>query len=103
MTIAVPTKLKTRNLFFTSLEKAFEMKNATEVFKVEILFNLVGEWAVHLLVYVNMKEMKDYEKVKVLILKKFQPTPHTCLKTFLLARRAKNENRMQFMSRLRMK
>lgn len=52
---------------------------------------------------VNMKEMKDYEKVKVLILKEIQPTLHTCLETFLLARRAKNENRMQFMSRLRMK
>nr|XP_042908431.1 uncharacterized protein LOC122271416 [Parasteatoda tepidariorum] len=45
--------------------------------------------------------MKEYKKVKNIILKEFQPTPEVCLENFLSAERLRNENHMQFASRIR--
>lgn len=61
------------DLFFTSLEKSFEIKKVAKDFKVEIIFNLVGErvyiyniavyvetWAEHL-VYLETMYLKFLE------------------------------------------
>ena len=69
--------------------------------KVEILFNLLGEQAAYLLVYVHVEGMKDYQKIKSIILKEFQPMPEACFDNFLPAKGMENENLIQFTSRLR--
>lgn len=101
ISVPAPTKPEMWNLFFASLEKAFEIKNVEEELKVEILFNLLGDRAAHLLVYAKTEEMKCYQTVKTLILKEFQPSAESILEGFLSAKRMKNENHMQFSSRLR--
>lgn len=69
--------------------------------KVEILYNLVVKRAAHLLVYANADGMKNYQKIKALVLRDFQQISEACLENFLSARRTKNENHIQFASRLR--
>ena len=72
LTLAVLTKLESWNLLFSSLEKfQFEIKKVAEFMKVEIFFYLLEEHTVHLQVHVNAEEMRDYEKVKSVILWEF--------------------------------
>ena len=58
-----------RGIYFSRLWKKHLKKNVAEVMKVEILFNLLGKRAG--LVYVNAEDMKDYYKIKSIILKEF--------------------------------
>ena len=43
LTISVPTKAESFNLFFQSIEKAFRTKKVPDDFKAEILLNIRGE------------------------------------------------------------
>ena len=92
-TLAVPVSKKNEpwNLFFDSVERAFKHKNVPNEYKSEILLKLIGEKAANILVYINEEELKDYEKIKSLILKEYEPSPYTCLESFRKATRLSGE------------
>lgn len=94
LTIPVPSKS------FQSLEKAFKTKNVPEEFKAEILLNILGEKVGNLMVYIKEEELVNYEKIKGLVLKQFQPTPQECLNQFRNARKLETENYVQFAARV---
>ncbi|GBM07056.1 hypothetical protein AVEN_271808-1, partial [Araneus ventricosus] len=88
------------NLFFHSLEKAFQNKSVPNELKAEILLNILGEKVNNLLAYVSREDLCDYEKIKELVLKEFEPTPQECLSNFKKAQRLPSETYVQFASRL---
>ncbi|GBN29838.1 hypothetical protein AVEN_13767-1 [Araneus ventricosus] len=99
LTIPVPVRSESFNLFFYSLEKAFQNKSVLNELKAEILLNILGE-KVNLLAYVSQEDLYDYEKIKQLVLKEFEPTPQECLNNFKKAQRLPSETYVQFASRL---
>ena len=64
LTIKVPSKSEGWGFFFTSLERAFNIKNVPEKFKSEILLNLLGERALNILTYITEKDLNNYEEIK---------------------------------------
>ncbi|GFW02909.1 integrase catalytic domain-containing protein [Trichonephila clavipes] len=84
LTIQVSVRSESFNLFFHSLEKAFQIKSVSDVLKAEILLNILGKRV----------------KIKELILREFEPTPQECLSNFKKARKLPSENYVQFASRL---
>ncbi|GFV98517.1 transposon Ty3-I Gag-Pol polyprotein [Trichonephila clavipes] len=91
LTLPIPKKQEGWNLFFSSLESSFKTKNVPDEFKGEILLNLLGEKAENILVYVKDEEISDYNKLKSLVLREFEPTPLICLQNFQKAKRMPNE------------
>ncbi|GFX24041.1 integrase catalytic domain-containing protein [Trichonephila clavipes] len=87
-------------LFFLSLERAFAAKSVTDKFKPEILLNLLGEKAANIIIYLNDEDLKNYDKIKSIILQEFEPTPQSCLENFKKATRQNCESHVQFASRL---
>ncbi|GFT15326.1 uncharacterized protein TNCV_3263841 [Trichonephila clavipes] len=63
LTIPVPSRVESYNLFFQSLEKAFKIKEVPEQFKGEILLNILGERANTLLVHVPEEELNNYNSI----------------------------------------
>ncbi|GFW52390.1 uncharacterized protein TNCV_2796481 [Trichonephila clavipes] len=61
LTIPVPSRVESYNLFFQSLEKAFKIKEVPEQFKGEILLNILGERVNNLLVHVSEEELNNYK------------------------------------------
>ncbi|GBM40453.1 hypothetical protein AVEN_122660-1 [Araneus ventricosus] len=100
LTIPVPRKTESWNLFFDSLERAYKHKKVPEEFQAEILLKLLGDKASNVLVYIKEEDLKDYAKVKALILKEFEPTSQACLENFRKAKRNSGETHIQFVSRL---
>ncbi|GBM76027.1 hypothetical protein AVEN_47005-1, partial [Araneus ventricosus] len=100
LTIPVPVRSESFNLFFHSLEKAFQNKSVPNELKAEILLNILGEKVNNLLAYVSREDLCDYEKIKELVLKEFEPTPQECLSNFKKAQRLPSETYVQFASRL---
>lgn len=100
LTIRIPSRPEGWNLFFASLERSFITKNVPDKFKAEILLNLLGEKASNVISYINDNELSDYDKVKKIILREFQPTPQSCLEQFRKTTRQANETHVQFASRL---
>ncbi|GFW06376.1 transposon Ty3-I Gag-Pol polyprotein [Trichonephila clavipes] len=100
LTLPIPKKQEGWNLFFSSLERSFKTKNVPDEFKGEILLNLLGEKAENSLVYVKDEEISDYNKLKSLVLREFEPTPLICLQNFQKAKRMPNETHVQLASRL---
>ncbi|GFV79139.1 integrase catalytic domain-containing protein [Trichonephila clavipes] len=100
LTIQVPVRSESFNLFFHSLEKAFQIKSVPDELKVEILLNILGERVNNLLTYVSQEDLSNYVKIKELILREFEPTPQECLSNFKKARKLPSENYVQFASRL---
>ncbi|GFS89712.1 DUF1758 domain-containing protein [Trichonephila clavipes] len=76
LTIPVPLRAESFNLFFQSIEKAFKTKNVPEKLKPEILLNILGEKANNLMIYLRDEDLSDYNKLKAIVLKEFQPTPY---------------------------
>ncbi|GBN86073.1 hypothetical protein AVEN_152426-1 [Araneus ventricosus] len=99
-TIPVPVRSESFNLFFHSLEKAFQNKSVPNELKAEILLNILGEKVNNLLAYVSREDLCDYEKIKEIVLKEFEPTPQECLSNFKKAQRLPSETYVQFASRL---
>ncbi|GBN00394.1 hypothetical protein AVEN_56380-1, partial [Araneus ventricosus] len=65
LSIPVPKKDETWNLFFDSIERAFKHKNVPEIYKSEILLKLIGEKAANILVYIDENDLKDnFKKTK---------------------------------------
>ncbi|GFX09180.1 integrase catalytic domain-containing protein [Trichonephila clavipes] len=100
LTIEVPVRSESFNLFFHSLEKAFPIKSVPDELKTEILLNILGERVNNLLTYVSQEDLSNYVKIKELILREFEPTPQECLSNFKKARKLPSENYVQFASRL---
>ncbi|GFS77059.1 uncharacterized protein TNCV_3756991 [Trichonephila clavipes] len=100
LTIPVPSRVESYNLFFQSLEKAFKIKEVPEQFKGEILLNILGERVNNLLVHVSEEELNNYSKLKDLVLKEFSPTPQECYNRFQKAQKFSSESYVQFASRL---
>ncbi|GFR29930.1 uncharacterized protein TNCT_430601 [Trichonephila clavata] len=98
LTIPVPIKLESYNLFFQSLERAFENKSLPNKLKTEILLNILGEKVNNLLTYVDQEDLSTYKKIKELVLREFQPTPQECLNNFKRAQKQPSENYVQFAS-----
>ncbi|GFY02110.1 DUF1758 domain-containing protein [Trichonephila clavipes] len=69
LTIPVPSRVESYNLFFQSLEKAFKIKEVPEQFKCEILLNILGERVNNLLVHVSEEELNNYKQVEEPIVK----------------------------------
>ncbi|GBM14570.1 hypothetical protein AVEN_34981-1 [Araneus ventricosus] len=63
-TIPVPVRSESCNLFFHSLEKAFQNKFVPNELKAEILLNILGEKVNNLLAYVSHEDLCDYEKIR---------------------------------------
>ncbi|GFU10490.1 integrase catalytic domain-containing protein [Trichonephila clavipes] len=100
LTIPVPLRAESFNLFFQSIEKAFKTKNVPEKLKPEILLNILGEKANNLMIYLRDEDLSDYNKLKAIVLKEFQPTPYECLNQFKKAQKLPSESYVQFTSRL---
>ncbi|GFW02264.1 integrase catalytic domain-containing protein [Trichonephila clavipes] len=100
LTIQIPTKTENFGLFFQSLERSFRVKNVPENLKAEILINILGERAHNVLLYIKDDEIKEYDLVKSLILREFQPTAQECLLNFRKAKRQADETHVQFAKRL---
>ncbi|GFV85665.1 DUF1758 domain-containing protein [Trichonephila clavipes] len=100
LTIQVLVRSECFNLFFHSLEKAFQIKSVPDELKSEILLNISGERVNNLLTYVSQEDLSNYVKIKELILREFEPTPQECLSNFKKARKLPSENNVQFASRL---
>ncbi|GFS91065.1 uncharacterized protein TNCV_2120481 [Trichonephila clavipes] len=99
LSLPVPTRSENFNLFFQSLERAFLTKKINEEYKSEILINL-GERAHNVLLYIKKEELNDYEKLKSIVLREFQLTPHECLNSFKNAVKSSGETYIQFAARL---
>ncbi|GFT69152.1 uncharacterized protein TNCV_2566091 [Trichonephila clavipes] len=63
LTIPVPSRVESYNLFFQSLEKAFKIKEVPEQFNGEILLNILGERVNNLLVNVSEEELNNYNSI----------------------------------------
>ncbi|GFS59870.1 transposon Ty3-I Gag-Pol polyprotein [Trichonephila clavipes] len=100
LTLPFPKKQEEWNLFFSPLERSLRTKNVPGEFKGQILLNLIGEKAENILVYVKDEEISDYNKLKSLVLREFEPTPLICLQNFQKAKRMPNETHVQFAFRL---
>ncbi|GFX85386.1 hypothetical protein TNCV_3715601 [Trichonephila clavipes] len=75
LTLKVPNKSDGWDYFFSSLEKAFASENGEE-------------------------ELKDYESLKQVVLKEYEPSPKICLENFRKAKRNSDETFSQFATRL---
>ncbi|GFW60825.1 transposon Tf2-6 polyprotein [Trichonephila clavipes] len=100
LSLPVPTRSESFNLFFQSLERAFLTKKINDEYKSEILINLLGERAHNVLLYIKEEELNDYEKLKSIVLREFQLTPRECLNSFKNAVKSSGETYIQFAARL---
>ncbi|GFS73650.1 uncharacterized protein TNCV_2246731 [Trichonephila clavipes] len=98
--VKVPNRPEGWAFFFASLERAFVSKNVSEKFKSEILLNLLGEKASNVLTYVKDGELNNYEQLKSIILRKYEPSANQFLEQFKKATRHPNETFIQYTSRL---
>ncbi|GFW19214.1 DUF1758 domain-containing protein [Trichonephila clavipes] len=92
LTVKIPDKPEGWSFFFLSLERAFAAKSVTDKFKPEILLNLLGEKAANIIIYLNDEDLKNYDKIKSIILQEFEPTPQSCLENFKKATRQNCES-----------
>ncbi|GFX76158.1 DUF1758 domain-containing protein [Trichonephila clavipes] len=100
LTVKIPDKPEGWSFFFLSLERAFAAKSVTDKFKPEILLNLLGEKAANIIIYLKDEDLKNYDKIKSIILQEFEPTPQSCLENFKKATWQNCESHVQFASRL---
>ncbi|GFV81299.1 integrase catalytic domain-containing protein [Trichonephila clavipes] len=100
LTVKVPNRPEGCAFFFASLERAFVSKNVPEKFKSEILLNLLGEKASNVLAYVKDDELNNYEQLKSIILREYEPSANQFLEQFKKATRHPNETYIQYTSRL---
>ncbi|GFV58182.1 integrase catalytic domain-containing protein [Trichonephila clavipes] len=82
LTVKVPNRPEGWAFFFASLERAFVSKNVPEKFKSEILLNLLGEKASNVLTYVKDDELNNYEQLKSIILREYEPSANQFLEQF---------------------
>ncbi|GFU46303.1 uncharacterized protein TNCV_2156201 [Trichonephila clavipes] len=100
LTVKVPNRPEGWAFFFASLERAFVSKNVPEKFKSEILLNLLGEKASNVLTYVKDDKLNNYEQLKSIILREYEPSANQFLEQFKKATHNPNETFIQYTSRL---
>lgn len=100
LTMPVPELPENWSLFFESLERSFNTKSVPEEMKAEILINIMEEKVTNLLIYLKGDEIKDYNAVKDIILREYEPTAQACLENFRKAKRYAGETHVQFATRL---
>ena len=100
LTVKIPTRAEDWGHFFVSLERAFETKKVPKEYQSEILLILLGDRANNILTYVQSDEITDYEKLKTIVLKQYEPTAQACLENFRKAFKQPNETHTQFAARL---
>ncbi|GFY34972.1 uncharacterized protein TNCV_155491 [Trichonephila clavipes] len=59
-----------------------------------------GEKAAIIIIYLKDEDLKNYDKIKSIMLQEFEPTPQSCLENFKKATRQTCESHVQFASRL---
>ncbi|GFX51778.1 DUF1758 domain-containing protein [Trichonephila clavipes] len=72
--------------------------NCNDSFSVDSLIK--REKAANIIIYLNDEDLKNYDKIKSIILQEFEPTPQSCLENFKKATRQNCESHVQFASRL---
>ncbi|GFT98740.1 uncharacterized protein TNCV_3791901 [Trichonephila clavipes] len=82
LTVKVPNRPEGWAFFFASLERAFVSKNVPEKFKSEILLNLLGEKSSNVLTYVKDDELNNYEQLKSITLREYEPSANQFLEQF---------------------
>ncbi|GFX60195.1 retrovirus-related Pol polyprotein from transposon opus [Trichonephila clavipes] len=68
--------------------------------KPKVLLCMLGDKVSNLLVNLGEEELKDYEFLKQVVLKEYEPSPKICLENFRKAKRSSDETFSQFASRL---
>ncbi|XP_035205028.1 uncharacterized protein LOC118179983 [Stegodyphus dumicola] len=100
LTVRVPAGSEGWNYFFNSLEKALASEKVADNLKSKVLMCLLGDKAAHLLTYLEEEQYEDYEALKTIVLREYEPSPKTCLENFKRAKRNPEENFTQFATRL---
>ncbi|GFY07276.1 retrovirus-related Pol polyprotein from transposon opus [Trichonephila clavipes] len=75
LTVKVPNKSDGWNYFFSSLEKAFASEMVSDELKPKVLLCMLGDKVSNLLVNLGEEEVKDYESLKQVVLKEYEPLP----------------------------
>ncbi|GFU24719.1 retrovirus-related Pol polyprotein from transposon opus [Trichonephila clavipes] len=101
LTVKIPNKSDGWDYFFSSLEKAFASEMVSDELKPKVLLCMLGDKVSNLLVNLGEEELKDYESLKQVVLKEYEPSPQKiCLENFRKAKRNSDETFSQFASRL---
>ncbi|GFV01455.1 retrovirus-related Pol polyprotein from transposon opus [Trichonephila clavipes] len=100
LTVKVPNKSDGWDYFFSSLEKAFASEMVSDELKPKVLLCMLGDKVSNLLVNIGEEELTDYESLKQVVLKEYEPSPKICLENFRKAKRNSDETFSQFASRL---
>ncbi|GFV11755.1 retrovirus-related Pol polyprotein from transposon opus [Trichonephila clavipes] len=100
LTVKVPNKSDGWEYFFSSLEKAFASEMVSDELKPKVLLCMLGDKVSNLLVNLCEEELKDYESLKQVVLKEYEPSPKICLENFRKAKRNSDETFSQFASHL---
>ncbi|GFV24155.1 retrovirus-related Pol polyprotein from transposon opus [Trichonephila clavipes] len=75
LTVKVPNKSDGWEYFFSSLEKAFTSEMVSDELKPKVLLCMLGDKVSNLLVNLGEEELKDYESLKQVVLKEYEPSP----------------------------
>ncbi|GFV78043.1 retrovirus-related Pol polyprotein from transposon opus [Trichonephila clavipes] len=75
LTVKVPNKSDGWDYFFSSLEKAFASENVSDELKTKVLLCMLGDKVSNLLVNLGEEELKNYESLKQVVLKEYEPSP----------------------------
>ncbi|GFV73736.1 retrovirus-related Pol polyprotein from transposon opus [Trichonephila clavipes] len=75
LTVKVPNKSDGWEYFFSSLEKAFASEMVSDELKPKVLLCMLGDKVSNLLVNLGEEELKDYESLKQVVLKEYEPSP----------------------------
>ncbi|GFV56197.1 retrovirus-related Pol polyprotein from transposon opus [Trichonephila clavipes] len=75
LTVKVPNKSDGWDYFFSSLEKAFASEMVSDELKPKVLLCMLGDKVSYLLVNLGEEELTDYESLKQVVLKEYEPSP----------------------------
>ncbi|GFV60693.1 retrovirus-related Pol polyprotein from transposon opus [Trichonephila clavipes] len=82
LTVKVPNKSDGWEYFFSSLEKAFASEMVSDELKPKVLLCMLGDKVSNLLVNLGEEELKDYESLKQVVLKEYEPSPKNMFRKF---------------------
>ncbi|GFU84057.1 CCHC-type domain-containing protein [Trichonephila clavipes] len=82
------------------VKKAFASEMVSDELKPKVLLCMLGDKVSNLLLNLGEEEFKDYESLKQVVLKEYEPSPKICLENFRKAKRSSDETFSQFASRL---
>ncbi|GFW91760.1 hypothetical protein TNCV_3400201 [Trichonephila clavipes] len=63
---------------FSNLEKAFASEMVSDELKPKVLLCMLGDKVSNLLINLGEEELKDYESLKQVVLKEYEPSPKIC-------------------------